>query len=82
MTQATTSLGAALFEVAGLDQTGMPSTGFYRFVPTTSTWTRLADRYDDKALIELLMVVGQYHLVSFFLNSAGVEREDGVPGLP
>ena len=35
---------------------------------------------DKKALIELLMVVGQYHLVSFFLNSAGVAREDGVPG--
>jgi len=47
---------------------------------TDATWSRLADRYDDKALIELLMVVGQYHLVSFFLNSAGVEREGGVPG--
>jgi len=28
------------------------------------------------------MVVGQYHLVAFTLNSLGVEREDGVPPLP
>ena len=28
------------------------------------------------------MVVGQYHLVAFTLNSLGVQREDGVEGLP
>jgi len=28
------------------------------------------------------MVVGQYHLVAFTLNSLGVERESGVEGLP
>ena len=27
------------------------------------------------------MVVGYYHLVAFFLNSTGVEREPGVVGL-
>jgi alkylhydroperoxidase family enzyme len=46
------------------------------------TWAALASRYDDKQLIELLMVVGQYHLVSFTLNSLGVEREAGVEGFP
>ena len=44
------------------------------------TWGALAQRYDDRQLIELLMLVGQYHLVSFALNSLGVEREPGVPG--
>jgi hypothetical protein len=28
------------------------------------------------------MVIGQYHLVAFTLNSLGVEREPGVEGLP
>lgn len=46
------------------------------------TWEQLAARYDPPALVELLLVVGQYHLVSFFLNSTGVELEDGYEGLP
>jgi hypothetical protein len=46
------------------------------------TWAALRGRYDDKQLIELLMVVGQYHLVSFTLNSLGVQREPGVEGFP
>jgi alkylhydroperoxidase family enzyme len=47
---------------------------------TDATWAALAERYDDRQLVEVTMVVGQYHLVSFFLNSAGVQREPGVPG--
>ena len=39
------------------------------------TWARLADRYTPAQLIELCMVVGQYHLVAFTLNSLGVEVE-------
>ena len=46
------------------------------------TWAALAKEYDDRQLIEVCMVVGQYHLVAFTLNSLGVEREEGVPGLP
>ena len=46
------------------------------------TWGALAKEYDDRQLIEVCMVVGQYHLVAFTLNSLGVEREEGVPGLP
>jgi 4-carboxymuconolactone decarboxylase len=45
-----------------------------------ATWAALAERYDDRQLIELLMLVGQYHLVSFALNSLGVQREPDVPG--
>ncbi|HEY3943290.1 MAG TPA: carboxymuconolactone decarboxylase family protein [Acidimicrobiales bacterium] len=47
-----------------------------------ATWAELATRYSEGQLIELLFLVGQYHLVSFALNSIGVEREPGVPGLP
>lgn len=41
------------------------------------TWAVLAERYDERQLIELPMLVGQYHLVAFTLNSLGVEPEDG-----
>lgn len=46
------------------------------------TWPTLAARWSDAQLIELCMVVGQYHLVAFTLNSLGVQREPGVDGLP
>lgn len=39
------------------------------------TWATLAGRYDERQLIEVCMVVGQYHLVAFTLNSLGVEIE-------
>ena len=45
-------------------------------------WARLAEEYDEKQLIELVMCIGHYHLVSFALNTLGVEREEGVVGLP
>jgi alkylhydroperoxidase family enzyme len=46
------------------------------------TWAALAGRWSDAQLIEICMVVGNYHLVAFTLNSLGVQREDGVEGLP
>lgn len=47
-----------------------------------ATWAALAEHYDEQQLIELCMVVGQYHLVSMTLRSLGVERDPGVPGFP
>ena len=46
------------------------------------TWRALAATWSELQLIELCMLVGQYHLVAFTLNSLGIEREDGVPPLP
>jgi 4-carboxymuconolactone decarboxylase len=46
------------------------------------TWASLAATWSEMQLIEVCMVVGQYHLVAFTLNSLGVEREDGVQDLP
>ena len=51
-------------------------------VLSDETWASLAAVYDDQQLIELCMLVGQYHLVAFTLRSLGVEREPGVDGLP
>jgi alkylhydroperoxidase family enzyme len=49
---------------------------------TDATWARLSGRWNDAELIELLVVAGFYRLVSGFLNSAGVQLDDGVPGFP
>jgi alkylhydroperoxidase family enzyme len=41
------------------------------------TWAALAARYDEKQQIELPLLVGQYHMVAFALNSLGIEIEPG-----
>jgi alkylhydroperoxidase family enzyme len=46
------------------------------------TWARLAAEHDDRALIEIAMLVGNYHLVAFALNSLEVELDEGLEGLP
>jgi alkylhydroperoxidase family enzyme len=46
------------------------------------TWAALAERWSDEQLIELCMVVGQYHLVAFTLNSLGVEGEGPLAPMP
>jgi alkylhydroperoxidase family enzyme len=47
-----------------------------------STWATLAETYDERQLIEATVLVGQYHLVAFALNSFGVELDDGLESLP
>ncbi len=49
---------------------------------TDTTWSNLAHRWDDAQLVELLIVAGFYRLVSGFLNSTGVQLDDGIPGFP
>lgn len=46
-----------------------------------ATWATLAERYDERQLIEVPMVVGHYHMVAFTLNTLGVPLEEGVVGL-
>lgn len=47
-----------------------------------ATWSALAARYDEAQLIEVPMVVGQYHLVAFTLRSLRIQPEPGVEGIP
>lgn len=49
---------------------------------TDATWSALATRWSDEQLVELLIVAGFYRMVSGFLNSAGIELDEGVPGFP
>jgi 4-carboxymuconolactone decarboxylase len=51
-------------------------------VISDSTWAALAAELDEKQLIEVCMLVGQYHLVAFMLNSVGVQPEPGLEPLP
>lgn len=42
----------------------------------------LAQRYDDEQLIEVLMLVGHYHLVAMTLNALRVANDEGLAPLP
>ena len=46
------------------------------------TWQALGRRYNDQQLMDLIFTVGQYTMVSMFLNSAEVQLEPGFQGLP
>lgn len=46
------------------------------------TWARLVDEFDSKGLIEVVMLVGQYHLVSYVLNGFRVQRDEGLAPFP
>lgn len=46
------------------------------------TWAGLAELYDEQQLIEVCMVVGQYHLVGFTLNSLRIARSRASKGCP
>lgn len=48
---------------------------------TDSTWKALAERYNERQLMDLLFTVGQYTMLSMFANSAGVQLTHG-PALP
>jgi AhpD family alkylhydroperoxidase len=40
-----------------------------------ATWAALAERYDNRLLIELPFLVGNYHAVAFAVNSLGIQYE-------
>jgi 4-carboxymuconolactone decarboxylase len=51
-------------------------------VVSDDTWQRLAGRWSDNEILELLMLAGFYRLVSGVLNSVGVALEPDAPGWP
>ena len=46
------------------------------------TWAALGERYDERGLLEIAMLVGHYHMLAFALNSLEVELDDGLEPLP
>jgi 4-carboxymuconolactone decarboxylase len=49
---------------------------------TDATWAEASRHFSAADLVHLLAAAGCYRLVSGFLNSAGVQLDDGVPGWP
>ena len=49
---------------------------------TDAIWSALATRYDDRQLLDLLFMVGQYDMISMYLKSVGVQLDAGVPRYP
>ena len=43
-----------------------------------ATWRDLDAHYTNEQILDLVFLVGQYHLVSFALNACRVVRDDGV----
>jgi 4-carboxymuconolactone decarboxylase len=44
-----------------------------------STWHTLTLTLNDQQMLDVIFTVGNYHVVSFALNSCGVELDPGVP---
>jgi alkylhydroperoxidase family enzyme len=51
-------------------------------VVSDRTWESLSSRFDAARLIELLFLIGNYHMIAYVLNSLGVEIEPGLTGFP
>jgi 4-carboxymuconolactone decarboxylase len=49
---------------------------------TDATWAALVKTYNERQMMDVIFTVGQYTMVSMFLNSAGVQLEPGVVRLP
>ena len=47
-----------------------------------ATWAEAARFFGPSDMVHLLMAAGCYRVVSGFLNSAGVQLDEGVPGWP
>ena len=45
-------------------------------------WARLARRFGEQQLLELLIIAGWYRLVSYVINAVGVEREPWAAQFP
>jgi alkylhydroperoxidase family enzyme len=47
-----------------------------------ATWAEVTTHFSAADVVQLIAAAGCYRLVSAFLNSAGVELDEGVPGWP
>lgn len=48
----------------------------------TETWRELCNFFTEEQLIELIMLAGLYHAVSFVVNSLNIENEPFAPTFP
>ena len=55
---------------------------YYDAIISDATWKMLSERYNEKQLMDVIFTVGQYNLVSWALNTLGVQLDKGVPSFP
>jgi alkylhydroperoxidase family enzyme len=55
---------------------------YYDAIISEATWKVLSERYNEKQLMDVIFTVGDYNMVSWALNSLGVQLDKGVPGFP
>ncbi len=46
------------------------------------SWNALTNAYSTEQVLDVIATVGNYHLVAMFLNSTGVQLDEGVPDEP
>lgn len=46
------------------------------------TWSRMATHFDDDQIVELVMLAGLYHAVSFIVNGLHMQNEEFAPRFP
>jgi hypothetical protein len=47
-----------------------------------ATWEGLSEHYTKRQMMETVFTVGQYNMVAMYLNSLGVQFEEGWIGYP
>jgi 4-carboxymuconolactone decarboxylase len=52
-----------------------------RFI-SDATWKSLAQRYSDDQLLEVVLIVGNYTILSMYQNTIGIQLEPGLMGFP
>lgn len=55
---------------------------FYDSFISDETWNALAEKYNTHQLMDVVFTIGQYNLVSWALNTLGVQRDEGIEGFP
>ena len=55
---------------------------YYDAIISDATWNVLSEHYNEKQLMDVIFTVGEYNMVSWALNSLGVQLEKDVPGFP
>jgi len=55
---------------------------FYNSFISDATWNTLAEKYNTHQLMDVVFTIGQYNLVSWALNTLGVQRDEGIGGFP
>ena len=66
----------------GINGFGRIGRNVLRACLSDETWAALGARYDVQTLMDLVVTVGQYHLMAMAMRSFGIRLEPGFTGFP